>query len=115
VAYFGSPEGKEERATRAILAGLALIEAVGILRQSWPDFPQLGVGIATGTVVVGEPIGEGASHERVAVGETINLAARIQALAAPDTVVVSDVTWNLAGAAFNYEDLGLKTLKGIPE
>jgi class 3 adenylate cyclase len=114
LVYFGYPEGYEDAAERAILAGLALIEAVGILRRSSPGFPQLRVGIATGMVVVGELIGEGASHERVAVGETINLAARIQALAKPDTVVVSEATWNLAGAAFNYEDLGAQTLKGIP-
>jgi len=114
LVYFGYPEGYEDAAARAILAGLALIEVVGILRRSTPDFPQLRVGIATGTVVVGEPVGEGASHERVAVGETINLAARIQALAEPDTVVVSEATWDLAGAAFDYEDLGPQTLKGIP-
>ena len=114
LVYFGYPEGYEDAAERAILAGLALIEAVGILRRSSPSFPQLRVGIATGMVVVGELIGEGASHERVAVGETINLAARIQALAKPDTVVVSEATWNLAGAAFNYEDLGAQTLNGIP-
>ena len=94
LVYFGYPEGYEDAAERAILAGLALIEAVGILRRSSPSFPQLRVGIATGMVVVGELIGEGASHERVAVGETINLAARIQALAKPDTVVVSEATWN---------------------
>ena len=64
--------------------------------------------------MVGELIGEGASHERVAVGETPNLAARLQALAAPDSVVISDSTWSLAGGAFNYQDLGPQTLKGIP-
>ena len=114
LVYFGYPEAYEDAAARAILAGLALIEAVGILRRSSPGFPQLRVGIATGTVVVGEPVGEGPSHERVAVGETINLAARIQALAKPDTVVVSETTWTIAGAAFNYEALGSQTLKGIP-
>jgi class 3 adenylate cyclase/predicted ATPase len=114
LVYFGYPEAYEDAAARAILAGLALIEAVGVLRRSSPDFPQIRVGIATGTVVVGEPVGEGTSQERVAVGETINLAARIEALAKPDTVVVSETTWTLAGAAFNYEDLGPQTLKGIP-
>jgi class 3 adenylate cyclase/predicted ATPase len=114
LVYFGYPEGYEDAATRAILAGLALVEAAGVLRRASPGFPQLRVGIATGTVVVGELVGEGPSHERVAVGETINLAARIQALAKPDAVVISEATWNLAGGAFDYEDLGPQILKGIP-
>ena len=112
--YFGYPEAYEDAATRAILAGLALIESVVAFRRSNPKFPQVRIGIATGTVVVGELIGEGASHERVAVGETLNLAARLQALAAPDSVVISESTWTLAGGAFNYEDLGPQILKGIP-
>ena len=88
LVYFGYPEAYEDAAVRAILAALALVESVGALRQSSPRFPQLRVGIATGTVVVGELIGEGASREHVAVGETLNLAARLQALALPDTVLI---------------------------
>ena len=113
LVYFGYPEAYEDAATRAILAGLAVIEQVTALRRSNPNFPQLRVGIATGTVVVGELIGEGASHERVAVGETLNLAARLQSLAAPDCVVISESTCSLAGGAFNYQDLGAQILKGI--
>ncbi len=113
LVYFGYPEAYEDAPARAILAGLALVEAAGALRRSSPSFPQLRVGIATGTVVVGELIGEGASQERVAVGETLNLAARLQAVAAPDSIVISESTWSLAGGAFNYEDLGPQTLKGI--
>ena len=60
LVYFGYPEAYEDAAARAILAGLALVEAAGALRRSSPGFPQLRVGIATGTVVVGELIGEGA-------------------------------------------------------
>ncbi len=111
--YFGYPEAYEDAAVRAVLAGLALVEAAGVVRRSSPSFPQLRVGIATGTVVVGELIGEGAAEERVAVGETLNLSARLQAVAAPDSVVISELTWNLTGAAFNYEDLGPQMLKGI--
>jgi class 3 adenylate cyclase len=114
LVYFGYPEAYEDAAARAILAGLALVEASGVLRRSSPGFPQLRVGIATGTVVVGELIGEGASQERVAVGETLNLAARLQAVAAPDSVVISESTWTLAGRAFNCHDLGPQILKGIP-
>jgi class 3 adenylate cyclase len=113
LVYFGYPEAYEDAATRAILAGLALIESVESLSRSTPDFPQLRVGIATGVVVVGELIGKGASHERVAVGETLNLAARLQSLAAPGSIVISESTWSLAGGAFRYADLGLQTLKGI--
>ena len=91
LVYFGYPEAYEDAAVRAILAALALVESVGDLRRSSPRFPQLRVGIATGTVVVGELIGEGASREHVAVGETLNLAARLQALALPDSVVISEI------------------------
>jgi class 3 adenylate cyclase len=72
------------------------------------------VGIATGLVVIGELIGKGAAEERVAIGETVNLAARMQAVASPDSIVVGELTRQLAGAAFDYEDLGLRELKGIP-
>ena len=113
LVYFGYPEAYEDAAARAILAGLALVEAAGVLRRAAPGFPLIRIGIATGTVVVGELIGEGASQERVAVGETLNLAARLQAIAAPDSVVISESTWNLAGGAFSYKDLGPQTLKGI--
>ena len=64
-------------------------------------------------MVVGELIGEGGAQERVAVGETLNLAARIQAVAAPNSVVVPELTHRLAGAAFDYEELGPHELKGI--
>jgi class 3 adenylate cyclase len=113
LVYFGYPEAYEDAAARAVLAGLALIEAVVALRSSAPDFPQLRIGVATGMVVVGELIGEGASQERVAVGDTLNLAARLQSLASPDSIVISESTWDLAGGAFTYEDLGPQMLKGI--
>src|SRR5262249_14815026 len=114
LVYFGYPEAYEDAATRSVLAGLALIKSAETLRESNPSFPPLRVGIATGTVVVGELVGVGLSQERVAVGETLNLAARLQSLAAPDTVVISESTWSLAGSAFSYEDLGPRILKGIP-
>ena len=85
------------------------------IRLSFPILPQVRVGIATGVVVVGELIGEGSSRERVAVGETLNLAARIQAIASPDSVVVPELTHRLGGSAFDYEELGLHELKGIPD
>ena len=114
LVYFGYPEAHEDDAERAVRAGLALIDAMAAMQLSVPVRPQVRVGIATGLVVVGELIGEGSAQERVAVGETLNLAARIQAVASPDSVVVAELTHRLAGAAFDYEDLGLHELKGIP-
>ena len=113
LVYFGYPEAHEDDAERAVRAGLALIDAMAAMQLSVPLRPQVRVGIATGLVVVGELIGEGSAQERVAVGETLNLAARIQAVASPNSVVVPELTHRLAGAAFDYEELGLHELKGI--
>src|SRR6202041_3135188 len=74
---------------------------------------QTRVGIATGLVVVGDLIGSGESRERGVVGETPNLAARLQAIAEPDTVVIAEGTRKLLGNLFELEDLGAKDLKGI--
>ena len=115
LVYFGYPEAHEDESERAVRAGLALIEAMAAMQLSVPLRPQVRVGIATGLVVVGELIGEGSAQERVAVGETLNLAARIQIAASPDSVVVSDLTRRLAGAAFNYQELGPHVLKGFPD
>jgi hypothetical protein len=76
---------------------------------------QTRVGIATGPVVVGQLIGEGAAREMSVIGETPNLAARLQALAAPDMVVISSTTRRLVGGAFVCEDLGCHELKGFAE
>jgi predicted ATPase/class 3 adenylate cyclase len=115
LVYFGYPEAHEDDAERAVRAGLALLDTITAMRLPLPVRPQVRVGIATGLVVVGELIGEGGAQERVAVGETLNLAARIQAAASPDSVVVAELTCRLAGVAFDYEDLGSHELKGIPD
>src|SRR5258705_14024236 len=91
-----------------------MLRATARSRDALRGRSQLRVGIASGLVVVGELIGEGGAQERVAVGETLNLAARIQTVASPDWVVVAELTRHLAGAAFEYEDLGPHELKGIP-
>ena len=114
LVYFGYPEAHEEDAERAVRAGLALLDAIAAMRLPLPVQPQVRVGIATGLVVVGELIGEGGAQERVAVGVTLNLAARIQAVASPDCLVVAELTRRLAGVAFEYEGLGPHELKGIP-
>ena len=86
--YFGYPEAHEDDAERAVRAGLAVIDAVG--RLSAPERLNVRLGIASGLAVVGDLIGAGAAQERGVVGETPNLAARLQALAAPDTLVIAE-------------------------
>lgn len=113
LAYFGWPAAHEDEAERAVRAGIAAIEAVGRLRASTGDPLAVRVGIATGVVVVGDLIGEGASREETVVGETPNLAARLQALAQPNEVVISEGTRELLGALFEVEDLGIRSLKGL--
>ena len=118
LAYFGYPQAHEDDAERAIHAGLAIVESVTGIEP--PDgSPQVALavrlGIATGPVVVGDLIGEGASQENAVVGDTPNLAARLQGLAAPNAVVVGPGTHELAAGRFDYENLGNHDLKSISE
>ena len=113
LAYFGYPQAHEDDAERAVRAGLALIEAVAKLDVGAETALRVRVGIATGLVVVGDLIGEGASQEHEVVGETPNLAARLQALAEPDTVVIAGNTRSLLGELFEYRALGSVTIKGF--
>src|SRR5262245_38784507 len=115
LAYFGYPQAHEDDAEQALRAALALVDAVpNLLTRA--DVPlQVRVGIATGVVVVGYLIGDGASQEQAVVGDTPNLAARLQALAEPGTVLVSASTRRLAGGHFEYRDLGAVELKGWAE
>ena len=112
LAYFGYPRADEHDAERAVRAGLKLVERVaGVDTVSAPL--QVRVGIATGLVVVGDLIGQGMSQEQAVVGETPNLAARLQALAEPGTVVIAPSTRRLTGGLFEYADLGAVELKGL--
>jgi class 3 adenylate cyclase len=111
--YFGYPEAHEDDAERAARAGLAVIDAVGQLATQEPL--NVRIGIATGLVVVGDLIGGGAAQERGVVGETPNLAARLQALARPGTLVVADSTRRQIGTLFEIEDLGPQPLAGFAE
>ena len=111
LVYFGYPQAHEDDAERAVCAGLELVAAVGGLKTHAPL--QTRVGIATGLVVVGDLIGSGASQEQAIVGETPNLAARLQGVAEPNSVVVAESTRKLVGNLFELEDLGAKDLKGI--
>src|SRR5262245_19715535 len=111
LVYFGYPRAQEDDAERAVRAGLELIEAVTRL-ESHASL-QTRVGIATGMVVVGDLIGSGSAQERSIVGETPNLAARLQGLADPNTVVIAESTRKLLGNLFELKDLGPRNLKGI--
>ena len=96
--YFGYPQAHEDDAERAVRAALALIEAVGKLRAQEPF--QVRIGEATGLVVVGDIVGSGEAQERGVVGETPNLAARLQGIAEPNTVVIAEDTRRLLGNLF---------------
>lgn len=114
-AYFGYPRADEYDPERAVRAGLALVSAVRQLKLRPELMLSTRVGIATGDVVVGEVIGSGEAQERTVAGETPNLAARLQELGDPDSVVIADTTKQLIGRLFEYADLGRNPLKGFPE
>jgi class 3 adenylate cyclase len=115
LAYFGYPQAHEHDGERAVRTGLALVEAVPKLATNVSSSLQVRIGIATGLVVVGDLIGTGAAREQAVVGETPNLAARLQALAQPGTVVIAGSTRRLTGGLFDYHDLGTVALKGFAE
>jgi class 3 adenylate cyclase/tetratricopeptide (TPR) repeat protein len=109
--YFGYPQAHEDDAERAVRAGLELVAAIRDLKTHVAL--QTRVGIATGLVVVGNVIGSGASQEQAIVGDTPNLAARLQGVAEPNSVVVAEGTRKLLGSLFELKDLGPQELKGI--
>ncbi len=111
LVYLGYPQAHEDDAERAVRAGLELVAAVGALKTHAPL--ETRVGIATGLVVVGDLIGSGASQEQAIVGETPNLAARLQGVAEPNSVVIAESTRKLLGNLFELEDRGARDLKGI--
>src|SRR4051812_20157346 len=116
LAYFGYPVANEDSAQRAVRAGLEIVEAIPALPLQHVQLqqpPQARVGIHTGLVVAGE-MGSGDYREALAiVGETPNLAARLQEVAVPDTVVISAATFRLVQGFFACRDLGFHSLKGL--
>ena len=118
LVYFGYPLAHEDDAQRAVRAGLGMIEAVGQLNTRLTQ--QRGVrlavrlGIHTGLVVVGE-VGGGTRQEQLALGETPNLAARLQGIATPNTLVISAATYQLLGGFFACQSLGTQLLRGLPQ
>jgi class 3 adenylate cyclase len=113
--YFGYPRAHEDDAERAVRAGLDLVAAVGGLEAPAIGKLQVRIGIATGLVVVGDLVGEGPSQEQAVVGETPNLAARLQALAKPGTVVIAPATRRLIGNLFRLRALGPREVEGLSE
>lgn len=114
LAYFGWPRAHEDEAERAARAGLAVNQAISRLRTPATKPLQTRIGIATGLVVVGG-LGEGKAQEEAVVGDTPNLAARLQAIAEPGAIVISDATRRLLGDLFLLRELGVHSLKGIDE
>ena len=111
--YFGWPRAHEDDAERAVNAGLGILDAVESLTAVKGTTPAARIGIATGRVVVGDIVGEGASQEAAIVGEAPNLAARLQTIAEPNTIVIADLTHRLAGDLFECINLGARALKGF--
>src|SRR5690242_15924305 len=111
--YFGWPKAHETDAARAVRAGLAVAAAVRETQVGGEPL-QVRIGIATGLVVVGEPIGSGDARQQTAIGETPNLAARLQGLAEPNQVIIDAATRRQIGGLFGCRDLGTIDLKGLP-
>jgi class 3 adenylate cyclase/predicted ATPase len=113
-AYFGYPRAHEDDVERAIHAALGLVDAIRQLDNKKIDLA-VRVGIATGPVVVGDLLGQGAAQEAAVTGETPNLAGRLQSLAGANAIVISDATHRLAGGIFECADLGRHALKGFAD
>jgi class 3 adenylate cyclase/tetratricopeptide (TPR) repeat protein len=113
LAYFGFPRAFEDAAERAVRAAIGILSEVGTIETPDGTRVQARIGIATGLVVVGEIIGTGMAQERTIVGETPNLAARLQALAGPDCIIVSESTQKLLGGLFELTHAGEHELKGF--
>lgn len=115
LAYFGYPRAHEDDAERTVRAGLDIAAAVAGLKTRSEEPLSVRIGIATGLVVVGDLGGEGKLREHTVIGDTPSLAARLQTLAEPGTVVVGASTRRLLGDAFRLRDLGVHKVKGIAE
>ena len=113
LVYFGFPGAHEDDAARAVHAGLEIADAVAGLQTRARQTLSVRIGVATGLVVVGDLVGEGSAQEQAVVGDTPNLAARLQGLAEPGTVVVAASTRRLLGDLFHLRDLGRQTIKGL--
>src|SRR5262245_1968130 len=118
LVYFGYPQAHEDDAQRAIRAGLGILAAIRDLSQELQQAKgiplALRMGIHTGLVVIGE-MGGGGRQEQLALGEVPNVASRIQGLAEPNTVAISEATYRLIRGYFECQDLGVQTLRGVAQ
>jgi class 3 adenylate cyclase/tetratricopeptide (TPR) repeat protein len=119
LVYFGYPRAHEDEAERSARAGIDIVDAMAELNAAVPRPPgvelAVRIGIATGPVIVGDLIGEGTAQETAVHGETPNLAARLQALAQPNQILISAATRTMLGDHFDLADLGAYELKGFAE
>ena len=119
LVYFGYPQALERNAERAVHSALEIVDAMTALNQTLGVAKgveiAVRIGIATGTVMVGEVIGDGMAQERTVIGEAPNMAARLQGLAGRNGIVIGALTKKISGDTFSYVDLGIHQLKGISE
>ena len=115
LAYFGYPRAHEDDAERTVRAALDIAAAVGRLKTPTEEPLSVRIGVATGLVVVGDRLGESALRDHTVIGDTPSLAARLQTLAEPGTVIIGASTRRLLGDLFHLRDLGQHKLKGITE
>lgn len=115
LAYFGYPQAHELDAERAVRAGLAIVERVESMPVRDGRAMQVRVGIETGLVVAGDIVGVGEAQEHTVLGDTPNIAARLQALAKPGSLVIGQGTYRIVAGHFSCDALGMQTLKGITE
>ncbi|MEZ2128700.1 MULTISPECIES: adenylate/guanylate cyclase domain-containing protein [unclassified Sinorhizobium] len=113
LVYFGWPRAHEDEAERAVRTALAVLDAIKALPAKVGRQLSARIGIATGTVVVGDLIGIGTAQENAVVGETPNLAARLQAVAEPGTAVISELTYRLIGNLFEVTGIPPQQLHGF--
>lgn len=113
LVYFGYPQAHEDDAERAVRAGLDIVDAIAGLQTGEDVALQVRIGIATGLVVAGDMVVEGASEANAVLGDTPNLAARLQGIAEPDTVVLSEATRRLVEGRVVLEALEPQRLKGL--
>jgi class 3 adenylate cyclase len=113
LAYFGFPKAHEDEAERAVNAALQMLESISAFSTRVGRRIEARVGIATGLVVVGDLIGHGSAREFTLVGEAPNLAARLQALAGANQILVAPRTQRLLGGLFELADLGEHSIRGF--
>ena len=118
MAVFGAPEPRDDDAERAALAALEMIEWLETGNAKWADEfgreLQLGIGISTGTAIVGN-LGSEKRMEYTAIGDTVNIAARLEMLAKPGQILISEATREELGEDFDVVDLGARDITGRKE